>query len=174
MFRRRIPHWIAYVAAGLMLAHASLSVYWAAGGTLGLSLLSEGIQELGEERPADFVALVWGVALVKLVVSMLALAIARGWSLPIPVWLIKLVVWGTGVVLSLYGAVMAVTMVVSGIILEITEPEQGFWAYLFLWAPLWTVIGVSYLLTGLRMRADSSSDASSRQHSFQSHRSSST
>jgi hypothetical protein len=152
----RPPRWIGYIAGGLILAHATLSVYWAAGGTAGWGLLSEGIRAEGEAREAWFVALLWGIAALKSTVAFAALVLAGGWKLPVPRWLVLLAVWGTGVILTLYGTFMIGMMLLTGFVLEIGERESAFWAYLLLWAPLWLLIGVTFLLTGLasiRLRA---------------------
>lgn len=156
MSQYRPPRWIGYLAAGLILAHAALSAYWAAGGTAGLNLLSEGIQEEAEARRTWFAAMVWGVAILKLAVGLVALGMVREWRLPVPRWMLLLVVWGTGVVLTAYGLIQLLggVSVVLGIVDGPDDRSTAFWAYLLLWAPLWTAIGALYLLTGWWATAD--------------------
>jgi hypothetical protein len=147
MHRARHPYWIGYVAAALLLGHAVLSYYWAAGGTAGLNLLSEGIRDHAETRETWFLAMIWAVAVLKTVVGFIAVALAREVALPVPRWMPLLVTWGAGTVLTLYGLMQIVNLTLGGLILnDGQELPAGFWPYLLLWAPWWLAIGVSYLL----------------------------
>jgi hypothetical protein len=147
MHRARRRLWIGHVAAGLLLGHAVLSYYWAAGGTAGLNLLSEGIRDYAETRETWFLAMIWAVAALKTIVGFIAVALAREAELPVPRWMPLLVAWGAGIILTLYAIVQIVSLTIGGLILnDGQELPAGFWPYLLLWAPWWLAIGVSYLL----------------------------
>ncbi len=151
MLAARIPRWIGYLAGGLLLAHAVLSLYWTLGGTAGLELLTDGIREHAEAREAWFLGMLWGVVVLKAAVGLLAIAIAREFVFPVPRWMPLLAVWGAGAVLTFYGLSQIVSLSMGGLILnEGQHLPAAFWAYLLLWAPLWLVIGVTSLLTAWR------------------------
>ena len=152
MVHIRPPFWVNYAAAALILAHAGLSAYWAAGGRAGLGLMSEGIQAQANSPTLWFILMIWAVAGLKLLVGVVALGLARGWNLILPRWMLLTVLWGTGAVLFIYGGIQFITgvAVVSGVVAGPESPSTAFWAYLLLWAPLWLAIGTLYLLTALR------------------------
>jgi hypothetical protein len=158
MTGRRIPLQTGYVAVLLLLAHALLSVYWAAGGTRRLNLLAEGIQSQAERRDAWFIAMVWGVAILKVALALIVLGLTRNWRFPLPRWVPLAAAWGAGLVLMFYALMQIVSLVAGGLILRTDEPlPTGFWAYLLLWAPLWLAIGITVTLTAWRSTARSRS-----------------
>jgi hypothetical protein len=151
MSNSRVPHWIGYFAAAVMLAHAALSFYWAIGGTAGLGLLAEGMREQAEAREPWFLGILWSVVILKTVVGLLAVALTREVEFPVPRWMPLLVTWGAGIVLTLYGLMQIVSLTLGGLILnDGQELPAGFWPYLLLWAPLWLIIGIGYLLLSWR------------------------
>jgi hypothetical protein len=148
MSRFTSPYQAGYVAAVLLLGHALVSYYWAAGGTAGLGLLVEGMQELAAERNTPFVLLVWAVALLKTGLAVVTLGLVRGWSFPVPRWMPMLAVWSAGIGLSLYAVFQIAALSIGGLIQHGGEDlPVGFWPYLLLWAPLWLAIGVTLILT---------------------------
>jgi hypothetical protein len=150
--RLRIPFWVGYIGAGLLMAHALLSFYWAAGGMIGMSLLSDGIHEMAADRETWFISLIWTVALLKSALALILLGLTRGWEFPLlPGWMPLLAAWAAGILLSLYAVAQLASLTIGGLIMR---PDDGlptaYWAYLLLWAPLWLAIGVSATLTAWR------------------------
>lgn len=148
MERHGTSRWIGHLAAGLMLAHAVLSAYWAAGGTALLNLLSDGIQEQADLRESWFIAMIWGIALLKAFVALIGLVLVQGWTASVPRVLLLMVTWGTGIILTLYGLtnVLGGVLNLAGIVGASGERSTAFWAYLLLWSPWWLAIGTCYLL----------------------------
>src|SRR6266545_1958277 len=63
--RRRYQAW-GVAAAAWCVAFGVLSLYWAAGGSLGVDQLSVSLQERADERETGFVALVAATGIAKL------------------------------------------------------------------------------------------------------------
>jgi hypothetical protein len=145
----RPPGWIAYAACAWAFGHASLSLYWAAGGTAGLGTLSEGIQEMALARDPSLVALVWLVAVLKILAGLLALALARPWGRRLPQRPLRVLAWLGGAGMTLYGVAWIVqgALVSLGVVGSAASVEPAFWWYLFLWAPVWLLGGLLFVLT---------------------------
>jgi hypothetical protein len=150
--RLRIPVWVGYIGAGLVMAHALLSFYWAAGGMVGMSLLSDGIHEMAADRETWFISLIWTVAILKSALALILLGLTRGWQFPLlPGWMPLAAAWAAGAVLTFYGLIQIVSLTMGGLILnDGQELPQAFWAYLLLWAPIWLAIGIAATLTAWR------------------------
>jgi hypothetical protein len=149
------PAGSGYVAAGLLLAHAALSLFWALGGTAGLGLLTEGLRQHAAAREPWFLAMLWGVAVLKTFTGLLAWLLAREFTFPVPQWMPLVVAWGAGIVLTFYGLSQIVFLSLGGLILnDGQELPAAFWPFLLLWAPLWLAIGVALLLTAWRSTID--------------------
>jgi hypothetical protein len=142
------PRWVAYAASAWAFGHASLSVYWAVGGTAGLGTLSEGIQEMALARDPSLVALVWVVAGLKILGGLLALALVRPWGRRLPQRPLRVLAWLGGIGMTLYGVAWLVqgALVALGLMGNLDAVESAFWWYLFLWAPVWLLGGVLFLL----------------------------
>lgn len=133
-----------HVATAYWLVFAAMSFYWAAGGTLGLETLGEGIGDLADAREPWFVGLVLVTGLVKLVPVVLVQATIRPWGRRVSrlVLVGALVLVGVGMIG--YGGV---NIVLQGLVLAaVIVPEEVdrtalTWRLLF-WNPLWVVGGV--------------------------------
>ncbi len=147
--------WIPYTAAAWAVVFAIVSFYWASGGTIGIGTLARSIQQLGRERSPSFVAEVWATGVLKLVAAAIALALIRPWGKRIAPRLLRILIWGTGVTLLLYGGSNLIqdVLIVAGVI-DVPKsmgPEAVRW-YLFLWEPWWILGGVLFLATAWQTR----------------------
>lgn len=135
--------WAAYAAGAWALVFAAMSVYWAAGGTVGANTLSGAIKRL-----PGIVALLWGVAAVKALGGLFALALVRPWGRVIPCWLLRTGAWVAGVGLTLYGGL---PLVVNGLMLAgaLNVPGPVDWTairwHVVLWDPWFVVGGVLFV-----------------------------
>lgn len=137
-----------HVATAYWLVFAAMSFYWAAGGTLGLGTLGEGIGELADAREPWFVGLVFATGLVKLVPVVLVQATIRPWGRRVSRRMLVGALALVGVGMVGYGGV---NMIVQGLVfLEILVPEEvdrtGLVWRLAFWNPWWMVGG---LVTGV-------------------------
>lgn len=131
------------IAAICGLVHATVSAYWAAGGTALLATLGQTILSTVGDRTW----LLWPIAALKALAAALPLLFQRtGWP---P--LTRTIGWAAGIVLVLWGGVNTVTgnLVLSGII----SPAGGYdheamIGHARLWDPLFLIWGLA-LLTGL-------------------------
>ncbi len=138
-----------YAAAVWAFAFAAASAYWAAGGTVGLGTLSPEITErVGDP---EFVAVVWVTGALKALAGMLAFALAGLWP-RLPRWPVLFGGWGTGVLLTLYGAagLTQAVLTLAGV-LDAREPDHTtlLW-YALLWEPFWLLGGILFLLAAWR------------------------
>ncbi len=139
----------AYVGAAWAFLFAAMSFYWALGGSVGLSTLGEGIEEIADRREtADLVA-VWLTGVLKLLAGAIALALLfpsgskrlrRTW------WLLA---WLMGVFFALYGLANGVqhALMAAGTV-EITRTlgsEAAVRWHLFLWDPFWVAGGLLFI-----------------------------
>ena len=154
--RRSSSGWASYAAAAWALAFAALSFYWAAGGRLGLSTLSEGIRVRVAQRDHGFIAVVWITGALKVLAAALALALDRPWR-ALARRMVLGAGWVTGAGLVLYGGLGFVTagLVQLGIT-QSTDPEAARW-YFFLWEPVWLVGGILFLAAAWHAHAKSRS-----------------
>lgn len=143
MFARRTYQAWGLAAAAWCVAFGVLSLYWAAGGTLGVDQLSVSLQERANERETGFVALVAATGIAKLLGAILPLwLVFRPPSRTIRKVLLYLC-WAGGALLALYG----LTDVVSGSIDAARGARENAIWYAVLWGPTWLLGGVLFLLT---------------------------
>ena len=137
-----------FAGVKLLLLHAGLSAYWAAGGTALLGLLSDGINEMAAERATSTIAMIWSVAVLKVAVALIGLGVLRGWftSAVAPLALAVTRVVALGLVLYAGMQLAGGLLVVAGLIESGAETGTAFRAYLLLWGPLWLAIGVGFSL----------------------------
>lgn len=152
---------IAYAATGWWVAFAALSFYWAAGGTIGVSTLGEGIGSLAAEREPWFVAAVAATGVLKLVPALLALSLVRPWGDRIPRRLRVGAVGGLGALSALYGAVGIATklLVLVGVVTPEGIDARGFWGHLLVWDPVWVLGGALLCAAAVRSRREPSDEA---------------
>lgn len=150
MFARRTYQAWGLAAAAWCVAFGVLSLYWAAGGTLGVNQLAVSLQERADERETGFVAIVAATGIAKLLGGI------------VPLWLVfrphsrkvrkvlLLLCWAGGALLALYG----LTDVVTGSIRAARGTmENAIW-YAVLWGPTWLLGGVLFLMTAWTFAAE--------------------
>ncbi len=132
------------------MAFGVLSLYWAAGGTLGVDQLAVSLQERAEERETGFVAIVAATGIAKLLGGIVPLWLAfRPHSRKVHKVLLFLC-WAGGALLALYG----LTDVVAGSIRAARGTmENAIW-YAVLWGPTWLLGGVLFLMTAWTFDAE--------------------
>lgn len=108
----------AYLASGLAIASAAVSLFWTLGGTWLLDTLGGSIEALARTRSPGALALGMATSLAKIGAALLALALVRPWGRQVPDHVLEganmfvsavLVLWGGANVLvgglALVGAV---------------------------------------------------------------------
>ena len=139
------PAWAGYAACLWGLLFAALSFYWAVGGRAGLGTLSKGAREPALERDAAFVAVIWATGVLKVLAALLALALVQQWGTTLPRRALLVAGWGTGILLTLYGAVGIIAALLAGLgVAESSDPATVRW-YLFVWEPIWLVGGLLFM-----------------------------
>jgi len=110
--------WAAYAAFALAVCYALVSLYWAAGGTLGIDTLGGSVERLARSRTAAAAAAVSVVIVVKLAGGLLALALVRPWGRTLPRRLLLITGVLASALLLVYGAitVSAETLVETGVL----------------------------------------------------------
>lgn len=137
--------WCGYAAFTVGVLYALVSVYWAAGGTLGLKTLGGQLERLGRARDPQLIAVVWVTAGLKLFAAVLGLALVRPWGRRLPRWMLLIAAWGTTVVLVLYGGTLVIvqSLVQIGVIAASADMDwTAFHWHLFLWDPWFLVWGL--------------------------------
>src|SRR5712691_8749085 len=76
----RLARWAAYGAAVAAFAYAAVSLYWAAGGTAGLSTVGGPAEKMARSGGAAAVAVIVVTVLLKTAGGLLALAMVRPWG----------------------------------------------------------------------------------------------
>ncbi|MGH2531536.1 MAG: DUF3995 domain-containing protein [Thermomicrobiales bacterium] len=140
----RSTPWAAYAAAAWAFVFATISFYWALGGTIGIDTLANTIQEDARARDAEFLVLVW------LTGGLMALALARPWGRRIPRRLVLIAAWGGGIFVILYEGASWIEAALMGAGVIDFPASLGADAVrwnLLLWRPWWVVGGVLFLLT---------------------------
>jgi hypothetical protein len=131
-------------------AFGVLSLYWAAGGTLGVDQLAVSLQERADERETGFIAVVAATGIAKLLGGI------------VPLWLVfrphsrrgekvlLFLCWAAGALLAFYG----LTDIVAGSIrAALGTMENAIW-YAVLWGPTWLLGGVLFLMTAWTFAAE--------------------
>jgi hypothetical protein len=131
-------------------AFGILSLYWAAGGTLGVDQLSASLQERAHERQTGFVAIVAATGIAKLLGGIVPLwLVLRPHSRTVQKAVLFLC-WAGGALLAFYG----LTDVVTGSIHAAQGTmENAIW-YAGLWGPVWLLGGVLFLMTAWTVAAE--------------------
>ena len=138
--RSRTTLWTGYAACAWAFAFAAMSAYWAAGGTLGLRVISPEVVSFA--RNSWFVPLLWGVVAAKMLLGLLALTLVRPWGWPVPGWAL-LAAWGAGILMALHGgANLFVRGLMAAGVMDTPQSMHSttaFW-YLVFWDP-WFLLG---------------------------------
>src|SRR5260370_37856845 len=82
--QRSLGFWAGYIACAWGLAFAAISFYWGLGGTLGLDTLGGSLERLARAHDRTLLIAVWVTGFLKLVASVLALALAGAWAARLP------------------------------------------------------------------------------------------
>src|SRR6266498_1941587 len=139
-----------YAAAAWALVFAAMSFYWAAGGSIGSSTMSDAIVEPARARELGFVALLWTTGALKAIAGLLALALIRPWGRVLPRWIPLTATWVAGVGMLLYGGANLLVRAVMAAGLLALALIRPWGRVLPRWIPLtatW-VAGVGMLLYG--------------------------
>src|SRR5665811_243742 len=148
------PMWARYAFAWSLLFGIA-SLYWAAGGTIGLSTLAQAIQDRARDKDAGFLILTAVTGVLKIGAGLVALATIQRWGQRFPRRLLLILTVGIGVLFTLYGLANVVDKVLMVIDVRAVPDGMGddvvLW-YLLLWEPFWTLGGVLFLLTAWAFR----------------------
>lgn len=130
-----------------------VSLYWAAGGTVGISTLAQSIQDAAKDGDDTLLIATLITGMLKIAGGLLALISLR----PVGDRRIRAVLlvllWGIGVLYSLYGLLGLVEKALMAVgVLDVPSGlgEDAVVWYLVLWEPYWILGGVLFLLTALR------------------------
>ena len=150
MFARRTYQAWGLAAAAWCVAFGILSLYWAAGGMLGVDQLSVSLQERADARETAFLAIVAATGIAKLLGAVVPLwLVFRPPSRTIRKVLLFLC-WAGGALLALYG----LTDIVAGSIRASRGTmENAIW-YATLWGPTWLLGGLLFLMTARTFDAE--------------------
>lgn len=136
---------LAWVAAGLGLLHAAISVYWGLGGTWLLDTIGGALEAGGRSGDPLLRVLVWvavGLKLSAVIAGILAvLPNRRGRAR----WLARLVAWTAAIILTLYGGVLTIAglLVQTGIIPAAPDADHRALAWhAFFWDPWFLLWGL--------------------------------
>ena len=141
--RRPGGAWAGYLAAAWALVFALISVYWAAGGTLGVASVGAAV------AGATSGLLVWAAAVLKFVGVAFSLALVRPWGRRLPRRPLLALDYVVSVLLMLYGAVNIIgeLLVVTGAVAGGTDSYALHW-HLYLWDPAFLLWGVCLFIAG--------------------------
>lgn len=142
--------WPAYAAAWVAFAFAAVSLYWGAGGTVGIGTLGGHIEEMALARDPVMVMMVWVTGVLKVLGGLLALALVQPWGRRLPRRWLLLGAWTGAVGLTVYGLlqVTSVALIAFGVISP-THPVEitVLWWRGLLWEPWFLVWGILLGLT---------------------------
>ena len=145
--KRSVGVWAGYAACGWGLASAGVSFYWGIGGTLGLDTLGGSLERLALAHDRTLLIAVWVTGFLKILASLLALALAGRWAVRLARRPITVLGWVAAVSLALYGGVLVVpeALVTIGAI-KPTQPVEWkplLW-HLYVWDLSFFVWGILF------------------------------
>lgn len=145
----RSKEWAIYAASIWAFTFAAMSFYWAAGGTLGVDTLGNGIKEMALARELGFVMILWITAALKFLLGLLALVLLRRWGRSITRWMLCVSSISVGLGMVLYGGagLIKVGLMEAGIVSipSAIGSDAVHW-YLMLWEPFWLAGGILFLI----------------------------
>jgi hypothetical protein len=149
----------ASIAAGLGVASAAVSAYWALGGTRLLDTVGGDIERWGRERSGGVVAALWAIVVLKLVGAIAPLVFAGVGADRLPAWTrgrsTRLLGWIAAIGLALYGSVLTVAglLVEAGVVEPATDADEHALAWhTYLWDPWFALWGAAFVVTMWRTR----------------------
>jgi hypothetical protein len=104
--RRSVGIWAAYAACAWGLAFAAISFYWGIGGTLGLDTLGGSLESLARAHDRTLLIAVWVTGFLKILGSLLALALAGTLAARLPRRPVTVLGWFAAASLILYGGIL--------------------------------------------------------------------
>jgi hypothetical protein len=141
----------AWIAAGLGVASATISAYWAAGGSALLDTVGGTFERWGRERSAAVVGALAAIALLKVVVAMAAPILAG--AVAAPPWMTgrlpRVLGWVAAAVLTLYGGLLTAVgvLVELGVIDAAADADRHALAWhAWFWDPWFFLWGVAFLI----------------------------
>jgi len=145
--QRSVGAWAGYVACVWGLAFAAISFYWGAGGTQGLDTLGGSLESLARAHDRTLLIAVWLTGFLKILGSLLALALAGRWAARLPRRPVIVLGWVAAASLTLYGGILVVpeALVTVGAI-KPTQPVDWkplHW-HLYLWDMSFLVWGILF------------------------------
>ncbi len=153
----RVTATAAVVAAVLGSASATISAYWAFGGTELLDTVGGTFERWGRERGIGVVLALIGIALLKFVVAVAA-PILAGLGRP-PAWMTgrvpRVLGWTAAVALTLYGGILTI----AGVLVELGAIDPAADAdrhaiawHAWFWDPWFVLWGVAFVIVMWRTR----------------------
>ena len=106
--QRSVGVWAGCAACAWGLAFAVISFYWGLGGTLGLDTVGGSIESLARAHSRTILIAVWVTGFLKILGSLLALALTRTWTARLPSRPITVLGWVAAASLTLYGGILVV------------------------------------------------------------------
>lgn len=142
--RHRWATIVAWAACGWAIIFAALSFFWAAGGRTELQPL----EQAGNASGGLWIAANIIAGLLKLAIGLVALAAVGAWSPRSLRKPLRILIWGIGVGMCLYGGLGLVSDIlhVTGVIND-PATRKWFFIYLVLWDPWWVLGGALYVAT---------------------------
>ena len=104
--RRSVGVWAGYTACAWGLAFAAISFYWGIGDTLGLDTLGGSLESLARAHDRTLLIAVWVTGFLKILGSLLALALAGTWAARLPRRPVTVLGWFAAASLILYGGIL--------------------------------------------------------------------
>lgn len=151
----------AWCAALLGCGHAAFTAYWALGGSALLHTIGGEVERWGRQRSGPVVVALWLIAIAKVVIGIVPLAVRRLGDGPrsidpTVVRRARLFGWAAGLGLSVYGGVLTV----AGLLVEIgvidAAPDADRVAlswHTYLWDPWFAVWGTAITVVMWRTRS---------------------
>lgn len=134
----------AYAAAAWTLVFAVRGVYWATGGTTGLSTLSQGIRDAAAADDPWLYAALWVTVALELIAAGIAVTLARGVRRPLAGAALALAGSGAGTTLAAHGALF-VGFGLAAVLGGGPVSTEVRW-YALLWGPWFLLGGLLFLL----------------------------
>jgi Protein of unknown function (DUF3995) len=147
--------WAGYAAFAVGLLYTLVSLYWAIGGTALLDTLGGKLEEMARAREPGLIAIVWVTVVLKLVASLLGLALVQSWGRRLPRWMLRTAAWGATIILVLYGGYLVVgqVLVETGVLDAPAATDwKAFRWHLYLWDPWFLIWGVLLGVAAIRGR----------------------
>ncbi len=147
----------AYAAFALGLAYAGVSIYWGCGGTGLLASVGGVFQRAGQHGGVGAIALVWLIALLKLLAAAIGLlAVSRGPRLDrLRHRQVRALAWAAALIFVVYGGVLSVI----GWLLQLGVIAAGAHAdhyalrwHAFVWDPWFLAWGLLLMIALTRSR----------------------